>query len=74
MTCDCEPIVHDDGSRTHEQDCAIYPWCPHEVAAYACLMPCCCGCGACNALSDAHTTPAPSRRPDPHPHKGETDE
>lgn len=50
--CDCEPEVHDDGSRSHHPDCATYPWCPHEMGAYVCLIPCGCQCGPCVALND----------------------
>jgi hypothetical protein len=48
--CDCDPTVHADGSKTHEDDCPLYPWCPHEVGAYVCLIPCGCTCQPCLAL------------------------
>jgi hypothetical protein len=48
--CDCEPIVYDDGSKTHEYECAIYPWCPHETTAATCDIPCGCQCEPCLAL------------------------
>lgn len=51
--CDCDPIVHDDGSRTHEPACAVYPWCPHEAVAATCLIPCGCPCGPCRELEEA---------------------
>lgn len=52
--CDCEPTVHADGSVTHDDTCALYPWCPHEAGAFTCGMPCGCGCNGCAALSRGH--------------------
>jgi hypothetical protein len=54
LRCDCEPTIYDDRSVGHDQGCAVYPWCPHEVVAYACLMPCGCSCARCVALARAH--------------------
>lgn len=48
--CDCEPTTWDDGSVSHEDDCPLYPWCPHEIAA-TCSMPCLCRCDGCMALT-----------------------
>lgn len=50
IACDCEPIVYSDGSRSHEIDCAAYPWCPHEVGGYVCDVPCACPCTSCQEL------------------------
>jgi hypothetical protein len=52
--CDCEPTRYDDGSISHEPDCNVYPWCPHEVVAYSCLMPCGCQCEPCARLTEAN--------------------
>lgn len=40
--CNCDPFIHSDGSKTHDEDCPVFPWCPHEVGWYVCLMPCGC--------------------------------
>lgn len=50
--CECEPEVWEDGSVTHEQECPLYPWCPHEVVAAVCFIPCGCQCKPCRALED----------------------
>lgn len=69
--CDCEPEVFDDGSVLHEDSCNLANWCPHEVGAYVCFMPCGCRCDSClrltlgNAAHDAarKAVNAPARTP-----------
>jgi hypothetical protein len=51
--CNCEPITYDDGSSSHEEDCRMYPWCPHEMGRASCPMPCSCPCAPCTALGGA---------------------
>lgn len=62
--CDCEPTTWDDGSVSHEDDCPLYPWCPHEIAA-TCSMPCLCRCDGCMALTLGNQpTTSPATRGD----------
>ena len=60
LDCDCEPTIHGDGSVSHEDECAIYPWCPHEVGGYVCDMPCRCGCRSCAVLTASHLRYSPA--------------
>jgi hypothetical protein len=60
--CDCEPLEHDDGSVTHEDTCPTYPWCPHEIGAYTCPVPCGCECNPCKALTPPIKFEKPTRR------------
>lgn len=54
LACDCEPTFWDDGSVSHEDDCDLAPWCPHEMSAM-CPIPCGCRCDGCLALTEAHS-------------------
>lgn len=53
LVCDCDPYIFKDGSKGHYENCAAYPWCPHEVVAASCLMPCNCSCAPCVRLKEA---------------------
>lgn len=59
VCCTCEPIAWEDGSVSHEDHCAIYPWCPHEMGAYTCGVPCDCRCDGCLRLTLAHRVMPP---------------
>jgi hypothetical protein len=69
--CDCEPDVWPDGSVSHEETCAIYPWCPHEMGAYVCGIPCGCQCAGCTRLTEA-ALPADPRIPTSKPNGEQT--
>jgi hypothetical protein len=52
--CDCEPTTWGDGPVSHDDACAIHPWCPHEMGALTCSIPCGCRCDGCLSLAESH--------------------